>query len=511
MDDTSSKSARHLVIVGGGTAGWMTAALLGHHLTERDCRITVIDQDDGGIGVGEATIPSVLRLLQTLGADESDFMRACNATWKLAIQFSDWQKTDHCSWHPFGVCGAKIDERDLFPFWLMGLTDPEEQKRPYHAYSLHWAAALAGKSPHAKTVQSPITATGSYAFHLDSGRFANWLKQQALASGVNHVVGTVTAGTKNDAGDVSSVVLVDGTEVTGEFFVDCSGFESVLLNKTLGDPWISWGDRLLCDRAVVTRLPARSVVPNFTQSKALTSGWMWDIPLMDRRGVGYVYSSQHLSDDAAWQELQTAIEATDQKELVPKFVSMKVGRQTQFWNRNVLAIGLSAGFVEPLESSGLHLTQVAVERFLELFPTDNASSTPLRNDFNTSMTNVFDQVRDYVQLHYTLNERDDDFWKAAAEQPVSSELQHRLKLYDENGTFHNLHPEAFPDTSYYHLLAGHGRLPKRPPAMALAVDRERLRFVMQAIRDQNRGALRDLPLHEEALKLVHTETLAKAS
>lgn len=503
MDDKSVNTKQQLVIVGGGAAGWMSAALLGCQVNLKKCEITVVAEDDTGIGVGEATIPSIVSMLKTLGADEAEFMQACDATWKLGIQFSDWLKTEHDYWHPFGVAGAKIDGRDLFPYWLM------EQKRPYQAYSLHWAAAIAGKSPHSATVQSPIAATSSYAFHLNANKLASWLQQRAVSAGVKHIHGRVASAERNETDGISSVNLTDGSQVAADFFIDCSGFESVLLRQTLQDEWISSGEQLLCDRAVAVRMPGKAIVPSHTRSLGLSAGWSWEIPLQSQRGLGYVYSSQHISDEDAWQELQQVHKIGDNAVGEPKFLKMNVGRQTHFWKNNVLAVGLSAGFVEPLESSGLHLVQTGIERFLELFSLDG-NAPAIHAVYNAEMTGVFDEVRDFVQLHYHLSQREEPFWQAARELPISAELSHRLRLYNESGTLDMLRPDAFPESSYYFLLTGNERLPKRPPALSLSVDAKRLKFVMQAIQDQNQNALRDLPLHEETLKQVHA-TLAKAS
>jgi tryptophan 7-halogenase len=504
MDDTSGKSKHHLVIVGGGTAGWMAAALLSRQVSPKECRITVIAENDSGIGVGEATIPSINSLLRTLGADEAEFMQVCDATWKLAIQFSDWLKPEHDYWHPFGVAGAKIDERDLFPYWL------RDQKRPYQTYSLNWAAAVAGKSPHSLTMQSPIAATGAYAFHLNAKKLSMWLQQRALNSGVQQIHGHVAHASRNDAGDVATVELADGNSVAADFFIDCSGFESVLLRQTLDDQWIDWSGHLLCDRAVAVRTPGKAIIPSHTRSLGLTAGWSWDIPLQSQRGLGYVYSGEFISDDDAWKELRAAHRLADDAELEPQFLQMRVGRQTQFWHHNVLAIGLSAGFIEPLESTGLHLAQVGLERFVELFAI-SGETQPLQQMYNREMAEVYDQARDFVQLHYHLSQREEAFWKASRELPLSVELQHRLRLYSENATVGLLRPEAFPESSYYFLLTGNGRLPKRPPAQSLAVEADRLQFVMQAIQDQNRTALRNLPLHEEMLRHIQAASLARAS
>ncbi|MEZ6125308.1 MAG: tryptophan 7-halogenase [Planctomycetaceae bacterium] len=498
-----ANSAKHsLIVVGGGTAGWMTAALLSLNLRPKECSITVVAEDDSGIGVGEATIPPILRLLRHLRADEAEFMQACDATWKLGIQFSDWKTIGHDYWHPFGICGARIDGRDLFPYWLM------EKERPYQSYSLQCAAAVAGKSPHARNTRSPIAASGSYAFHLNARKLSAWLQQQATARDVQHVRGQVVSAERSQTGDLTTVTLNNGQALSADFFVDCSGFESVLMRSTMQDPWIDAGGHLLCDRAVAVRTPGTPLIPAHTRSLALTAGWSWEIPLFSQRGLGYVYSSRFVSDDDAWRQLMRAHRLNEDGVWAPQFLKMAVGRQTSFWKQNVLAVGLAAGFVEPLESTGLHLAQVGIERFLDLFAISGDMSS-VRDLYNQEMTALFDDVLDFIQLHYFLSQREDAFWKAARDLPLRPALQHRLQLFDDSGTLDARPPESFPESSYYAVLAGHQRMPKRPPALALAVDRERLTVVMQAIQDQNRSALRGLPLHEEMLRHVHGSSLAR--
>jgi len=488
----------------------MTAAMLSRILKASDGSITVVEPPGPrGIGVGEASIPSLVSLLKSLGADEAEMMQKCEATYKLGIQFCDWLRPGHDNWHPFGVCGARIDDRDLFPFWLA------EHKRsgtgsPYHSYSLQWAAAIAGKSPHSLTTQSPMTQTQSYAFHFNAEALAGWLRDLALACGVNEVAGSVANTLLNERGDVTSVVLESGEVVAGDFFVDCSGFQSVLMHKALNDPFQSWSDQLLCDRAVAFKIAGKRVIPPYTKSQAMPAGWMWHIPLANHVGLGYVYSSKFVSDEEAWSQLQHATKDIADTNVTPRFLKMRIGRQTHFWNRNVLAVGLSAGFLEPLESSGIHLSQIGIELFLKSVP-QGVNWQPLRDHYNSRMASIYDDVRDFVQLHYWLSQRSDTpFWIAAREAKLSSALKRRLDLYDDAGSLDALHPEAFPETSYYHLLTGNDRLPRRAAALALSIDTEQIQGILTAIDQQNQRALRDLPLHEEVLKRI-CSPLAKAS
>jgi len=501
---------RRIVVVGGGAAGWMAAALLARCLTQARTMVTVIEPPgQRGLGVGEATIPSVLRLLDNLEVAEAEMMRACEATYKLGIQFADWVRLERDSWHPFGVCGARLDGRDLFPYWhaerLAG-----RLLRPYHSYSVHWAAALAGKGPHAEG-GSPISHTRSYAFHLDAVAFATFLRARAIAAGVEAIDGAVASVDRNATGGIAQVRLDDGRAVPGELFIDCTGFRAQLISEALDDPFISWNDRLLCDRAVATRIPAARQVAPFTRATALSAGWHWTIPLTSRTGVGYVYSSRHTSDDAAWEELRRATGDGGDPTREPLLLKLRVGRQTTFWKGNVVALGLAGGFIEPLESTGLHLTQVGIELLLDLLP-DRRSPDLLRETYNRRMGRIFDEVRDFVQLHYMLSgRRDTPFWQDATAAATSDALVARLAAYDECGWLEDLLPEAFPDTSWFHILAGNGRLPRRPLPLTLAADLERVQSTLAAILRQNEQAVQTLLPHDEILARIHGQPAESAA
>lgn len=510
MTRSEPSFVRNVVVVGGGTSGWMTAALLSRHLTSPEQHITVIEPPGPrGIGVGEASVVSLHALLRALGADEARMMQRCEATYKLGIQFCDWTAQNHVNWHPFGLCGAPIDGRDLFPFWFAE-TKRSALSRPYHSYSLNWSASVAGKGPHAASGSSPIAETKAYGFHFNAQSLADWLREHAIGRNVSEAIGTVVNSELLPNGDVASVTLNTGERIDGQLFIDCSGFQSVLMHGALKDPFLSWNDRLLCDRAVACKLPGIRVVPPYTQSRAMPAGWMWRIPLAHHVGLGYVYSSDFLTDDQAWQQLRQLGAITDNS-VVPRFLRMRVGRQTNFWNRNVVAIGLSAGFVEPLESTGLHLTQLGIERLMKLFPTSDYVR-PLQHEYNSDMATVYDQVRDFIQLHYLLSRRDDTpFWLAARRTAASDQLKHRLALYDDAGALDSLRSDAFGESSYYHMLAGNGRFPRRASPLALATDAADLKWILQTMEAQNDNALRALPLHEELLNRLHRPTAARAS
>ena len=498
---------KRIAIVGGGATGWMAAALLGRCFSHLGVKITVIEPPGKqGIGVGEATIPSIHRLIDNLGISESEFMVACDATFKLGTQFSDWLQVDRDYWHPFGICGARIDNRDLFQFWF---TERSQKRilRPYHSYSLHWGASLASKSPHLFGGISPISQTKSYAFHLDAVKFADWLQAYATQTlGVEHLSDSVEGFSPNGRGGIAQLKLASGHCVPAEFFLDCSVFPSQLSEHFLGVEFIDSSKELLCDREVAFQTTASGQLPPYTRAAALEAGWYWNIPHSSGTSFGYVYSSRHTDDQTALERLRSSVmlDNTQQSNSSePLLLKRRVGRLKEFWKGNVVAIGPASGFIEPLESTGIHLTQVALELLMELLP-DRRSDDSMRNAYNKRMTSLVDEVKDFVQLHYALSRREEAFWQDARKATLSSALTERLALYDECGWIDDVRSDGFQETSYYHILTGNGRLPRRPSALSLANDPNRTQAVLQQILKQNEEMLAMLPLHREMLDWIHT-------
>lgn len=510
MTEATISPEFRIVVVGGGSTGWIAAAVLTRMMRQGSGSVQVVSPAGAcGIGVGEASVVSIHNLLLALGADEADFMRRCDATYKLGIRFRNWHVIGRDYWHPFGVCGASIDGRDMFHVWRAHAADRMDAA-DYSRYSLNQVASLAGKGPHSLHSRSPLTETRSYGFHFNAQKLAEWLRDLALGRGAVERTGRVSDVSRGPDGDVTSLTLTDGSVVAGDLFLDCSGFQSVLMEAALLDPFLSYGDQLLCDRAVTCRLPAQRTLPPYTLSTAAPAGWIWQIPLTTDVGLGYVYSSGFTSDDEAWRTLAEHAEL-DPAAQSPHVLRMRAGRQQSFWKHNVIALGLAGGFVEPLESTGLHLSQLGVEFLLKLFPSDSDVAS-LRLEYNRQMSSLYDDVRDFIQLHYTLSQRGDtEFWNAARRTIVSDVLAARLELYDDAGVLDHPRAEAFTETSYYHILTGNQRLPRRAAAFALAVDPQEAQWVLQSIRRQTDQVLRDLPLHEELLNRIHRSSMAHAS
>ena len=339
---------RRVLIVGGGTAGWMAAAILRRATKHIGVQVTLVESPDiGTIGVGEATIPSLVQFVRAMGFDEKVFMRACSASYKLGIRFTDWVRPRHEYWHPFGPCGGSINGIDLFHFWARRRrNDPALH---YYDYSLQAELCHAERAPRPFSGASPVIETGAYAYHLDAAELAQFLRSVATADGVEHVFGKVEQVFRDESGAIARVAIVGGREIAADLYVDCSGFAGLLAEKALGDPWIDWSHLLLCDRAVAMPVPHHGSFPPYTHSTALEAGWMWQIGLSSRTGTGYVYSSAHLGQDAAEARLIERADLRRARAADPRHLKIRVGRRTSFWNRNCIAIGLAAGFVEPLE------------------------------------------------------------------------------------------------------------------------------------------------------------------
>lgn len=506
-ESVTGRLPRRIIIVGKNESAWMAAALLAAHAAPLECRVTVLV--NGPVQSefpGEASLPSLRGLLANLRIDEHEMMRQCQATYCLAAQFSDWVQSERDFWKPFSSEPGRPTALSLFEGWHVERSRGR-LLRPFHSYSLHWGAALAGKSPYGFSGPSPISQSGAYAFHVDGQLFAGWLRRAALNAGAEEVSGEIQQVAKNGRGGIAQIKLQNGTTLAGDFFVDCTGPESRLMRTTLNDPFISWSDRLLTDRMICVRLPGRRQIPPYARITGLPAGWSWQMPLANCVESGYLFQSSLVSDMDAQEHLQSVlkldgIKPEDQLEnSTQPFVS---GRQTSFWRDNLLTLGTSACRLDPLASAGRHLTQLGLELFLELFP-DRSCSRTLSEYYNERMRLAADEIRDATQLHYLLSKRkDSDFWCNASATPVSPELSQRLELYEAAGHIGHLTPEALPEAGYLYLLTGCGRLPASPTLQARAADPNQIQQGLRDLLKFNEAMLKNLPLHEELLDWIHT-------
>ncbi|MBT9491761.1 MAG: tryptophan 7-halogenase [Paucibacter sp.] len=474
----SQTAPQHIVIIGGGTAGWMTANLLAHQWGRLGTRVTLIESSEIGIiGVGEGSTPYLRLFFERLGITEREWMPTCNATFKCGIRFPGWSSVPGYEQyvHPF------FNQEDLAVGSEM-FTNARLRRRGSVAdanpQDFFIAAELARqrKAPHyLPRADGKAAPSTDYAYHFDAGLLGTFLKAHARKLGVSHQIDTVARVDRHENGDIAELLMHSGSLVAGDLFIDCSGFRGLLINQALGEPFVPFKDNLFNDRAIAipSALDEREDIASETTSTALRHGWVWQIPLSSRYGNGYVYASDFVSPEQAELELRQHMGAAAHNREA-RHLSMRVGRVEQHWRNNCLAIGLSQGFIEPLEATALMLIQFSVERFIELMEQGEFSRRHQAR-FNQRINQMFEGVRDYVVGHYRLNTRNDsDYWRAnRAHGHVSDRLASILEVWDQGGDFEaelTRHGEAliYQRPSWYCLLAGMGRFPASLQALSAA-------------------------------------------
>ncbi|MBV8973266.1 MAG: tryptophan 7-halogenase [Sphingomonadaceae bacterium] len=466
-----------VVIVGGGTAGWMTAAALARFVGGEQTTVTLIESDDiGTVGVGEATIPTIQQFNRLLGIDEDDFVRATKGTFKLGIEFVDWGRVGERYFHPFGSYGVDINGLD---FHQIHAKFGHGVGAPLADFSLPTVAARDGRFDRAGEPRSPLGRI-DYAYHFDAGLYARYLRGYAEAHGAIRHEGRITGVARDgENGHVASVTLADGREVAGELFIDCSGFRSLLLGETLGVPFDDWSTWLPCDRAVAMPSTGEASLAPFTRATARVAGWQWRIPLQHRTGNGLVYSSAFIDASAATDLLVANLAGDPLGE--PRHLSFRAGRRVRPWERNVVAIGLAAGFLEPLESTSIHLIQSGIAKLLALFP-DRRFLDVERNEYNRLVGAAYDGVRDFIILHYHATARDDSpFWNHVRTMAVPDSLQRKIELFRAKGRVFRYDDELFSITSWVAVLLGQGIAPSDYDPVVDALDAARVPDALRAM------------------------------
>ncbi|MFT4251931.1 MAG: tryptophan 7-halogenase [Caulobacter sp.] len=469
----------HVVIVGGGTAGWMTAAALGRFLKDGVTKVTVIESEAiGTVGVGESTIPQINMFNRMLGLDEDDFLRQTKATYKLGIEFVDWKTIGHDYFHPFGPYGVDMEGVSFHAYWLRWRAMGEAAD--LGDYSLQTVAAAASKFQRPTGQKNSPLGDIAYAFQFDAGLYARFLRGYAEARGVRRIEGRIVdVALRGTDGFVESVRLENGTVVEGDLFVDCSGFRGLLIEGALKSGWEDWSRWLLNDRAVAVPCALGGSRAPVTRATARPAGWQWRIPLQHRLGNGYAFSSAHISEDEATAYLLANLDGEPLAE--PNLLRFQAGRRRKSWNKNVVAIGLSAGFMEPLESQSIHLIQVGISRLLAMFP-DRRFQQPDIDRYNRVMAFEYEKIRDFLILHFKATERSDTpYWDYLRRMEIPDYLADKIAVFESHGRIFRENEELFNDTSWFAVMVGQGLKPKGWDPMADVMSEDLLRARMTEI------------------------------
>jgi len=481
MSDTQQNDKRitSVAIVGGGTAGWVAASMLARVLPGTGTAITVIESPEiGTVGVGEATIPPIIDLLRFLSIDEGDFIRHTQATYKLGIKFRDWKELGHTYWHPFGTFGAPISRRPFHHCWHKARASGLAPR--FNDFSLCAALGDAGKFRFPDADPGGEASGLRYALHFDATLVAKYLRAYAERLGVSRIERTVVSASLRPDGFLDKLQFSDHSTLQADLYIDCSGFRGILIERILGTGYIDWSAMLPCDRAVAfpTAVSNAALAP-YTHSWARSAGWQWRIPLQHRYGNGYVYSSAHCSEDEALDDLTRTVA---EKPLAdPRFLRFVTGRRKLYWNRNCVALGLSSGFLEPLESTSIHLVTSGMFHLLEHFP-DQAFDQANIDSYNAELTDEAERIRDFIVLHYCLTLRDDaPLWRYCRSMAIPDSLRDRIDLYRHTGRIRPRAGELFTDLSWFYIFEGLGLRPDGYDPLLDVVPIEKLREILASM------------------------------
>jgi tryptophan halogenase len=484
---------RKIVIVGGGTAGWMAAAPLAQRLGNR-CEIVLVESPDiGTIGVGEATLPTIRFYNSALQLDHADFIKKTKATFKLGIEFRDWGHVGNRFFHGFGDFGPPINGIQPHHHWLR-LARTFDHMPAMENWSMASVMARENKFTMPNDTQPGVTDAYSFGYQFDAGLYAAYLRDYAMARGAKRVEGTITSVDQHpETGFITAVRLGDGRTLDGDLFIDCSGFRGLLIEGTLKAGYEDWSEYLPCNSALA--VPSARVEPltPYTRSTAKEAGWLWRIPLQHRTGNGHVYSNAFTTDEKARQDLLDGLDGAALDE--PRQLRFVTGKRKKSWVKNVVAIGLSAGFVEPLESTSISLIETAVGTLIEQFP-DLDFRPELADEFNRIIGGRYESIRDFIIMHYKLTKRDDTaFWRYCANMAIPDSLAHQIELFRETGRVAILDRDSFGLPSFVAMLVGLGVEPKRYDPFVDDVDMRQLHGHFAGLRDLMAQAVAKMPGH----------------
>ena len=489
---------KRLVVVGGGSAGWMTAAALSRMLGGSDISITLVESDAiGTVGVGEATIPDMALFNQMLGIDEAEFMAATDATFKLGIEFVNWGRVGERYFHPFGRHGVDMQGIDFHQYWLAARAQGLEQ--PIEDFSMCANAARAGRFAHPSGDANSPRGMMRYAYHMDATRYAAFLRRFAEGLGAVRVEGRVT-GVHRDGqtGRVTGLSLDDGRALEGDFFFDCTGFRALLMRGALEVPFEDWTHWLPCDSAQTVACAHAGPLRPYTRATAHAAGWQWRIPTQARTGNGHIYASDHMEDAAAQDILMQGLDGPPLSE--PRTLRFTTGCLSRFWEGNVVAVGLSAGFLEPLESTSLYLIQYAISTFITLFPNGDIPAVVV-DAYNRRLRREFEQVRDFIVLHYHATQRDDsDFWNHVRTMDIPDSLAGKIALFRAAGRIFRDEDELFTRPSWTAVMLGQNIVPERVDALVAQVPPAQVAHSLSSMRAGMLRAVDAMPTHSDYLQ-----------
>ncbi len=495
----SQQKNMKIIIAGGGTAGWMTAAAISKVLHAVVDVVLVESDAIGTVGVGEATIPTLLTYNRLLGIDEAEFMRRVNGTFKLGIAFENWTDVDHRYIHSFGITGKDHWTASFNHFWHrgreLGLSDD------YGEYCLELVAAEKERFAHLPDLGL------NYAFHIDSTAFAQFLREMAEGNGVLRREGKIAEVRRaSQTGDIESLVMEDGEVLNGDLFVDCTGFRALLIGDALGVGYDDWTHWLPCDRAIAVQTASVGDPLPYTRSVAHDAGWRWRIPLQHRTGNGSVFCSRYMSEAAAEQHLLDSIDGEPITE--PRLIRFRTGTRREHWKRNCVAIGLSSGFIEPLESTSIHLIQRSIIRLVQMLPQGMVSSEDV-DEFNAQTAYEMEHIRDFIILHYHLTNRTDTpFWRHCKTMDIPETLRHRMKLFEETGRVFRANDQLFAENSWIQVMLGQGLTPRTHHPIADVMSLEEISRFLDHVRSNVERTVKGLPSHRAYLDSYCSAQLA---
>ena len=488
-----------IAIVGGGTAGWMTAATLSRYLHADTLSIQLIESEEiSMVGVGEATVPIIQNFNRMLGINEWDFLRETKGTFKLGIAFKDWGKKGNLFFHGFGDFGADINGIAPHHHWLRMQVLGDHA--PLAHSSFVTTAALANRFAPPSQAPENLLSTYSYAYHFDASLYAAFLRRYSEERGAQRIEGQIIKVNRSaDSGFIEKLILKSGAEINADFYIDCSGLNALLIGESLGVPCEDWSAWLPCDTAIVAPCAMKGELTPYTLSTAKEAGWQWHIPLQHRTGNGYVYASGFVSDVVAETSFNAALESPALS--APRWLKFKAGHRKNFWEKNCLAIGLAAGYMEPLESTSIQLIQTGLARFISFFPDKNFDKRII-SEYNRTTRLEYERIRDFIVLHYCFSERDGELWRYCRSMSLPDTLQHKIDVFLSSGKIPMLAEESYAEYSWVSIFLGLGVQPERYDPLAEMIDSQKLIFAVSNFRKHIKHVVQSMPSHREYVKKV---------